>query len=322
MKLTAFTCGRPGGNCEIYCKEALMAAEAKGVEIELIRLTDCDLHNCRDCSPFFCPAADDVNKCPYGKDDAMWLIDKFLDSDGCIIAAPVFSLTPNSLLLAFRDRVFGPKMDIVAPQLGMPEAEWVRGRFKSRPGGLISVGGALSEHWTSLGLPTMYTACFSAQTHIVDHVNVYGIADRGAATLQEKWLEKARKLGENVADAMLSGDDKWRGDEGRVCPYCHLDMLILKPGTDKVTCPVCGVSGTISVKDGVATVDWPEDEQNRLDNRQTPQGIITHQLEIRHCRETTYAPYEKEAIENLKKYEARKDFVLMPPSRQKKLNKG
>ena len=49
MKLTAFTAGRPGGNSEIYAKAALMAAEAKGVEVELIRLTDCDLHNCRDC---------------------------------------------------------------------------------------------------------------------------------------------------------------------------------------------------------------------------------------------------------------------------------
>lgn len=57
MKLTAFTAGRPRGNTEIFVKEALMGAQAKGVEVELIRLTDCDLHNCRDCVPGFCPAA-------------------------------------------------------------------------------------------------------------------------------------------------------------------------------------------------------------------------------------------------------------------------
>ena len=100
MKLTAFSAGRPGGNSEIYLKEALMAAEAKGVEVELIRLTDCDLHNCRDCSPNFCLAQTDVTKCPYGKDDCAWLVEKFLDSDGYIIDKKTASI--GNLQRAFR----------------------------------------------------------------------------------------------------------------------------------------------------------------------------------------------------------------------------
>ena len=35
--------------------------------------------------------------------------------------------------------------------------DWAKGRVKQRPGALISVGGALSESWTSLGLATLYT---------------------------------------------------------------------------------------------------------------------------------------------------------------------
>ena len=318
MKLTAFSAGRLGGNSEIYAKEALMAAEAKGIEVELIRLTDCDLHNCRDCSPFFCPADKDVTKCPYGKDDCGWLVEKFLDSDGYIIAAPVFSLTPRSLLVTFRDRVFGPKMDVASAELGMPEPEFVKGRYKARPGGLISVGGALTEHWTSLGIPTLYTTTFSAPTEIVDHMNVYGVADRFAAALNDKWLQRAHALGEHVADAMLSGDHSWRGDTDRVCPSCHLDMLMLKPGTCEVTCPICGISGTISVKDGVATVDWPDSEENRRQDRQRIDGKKTHLQEIFYCRETYYAPFEEEAKEKAKKYIDYKDCVLTPPSRQKK----
>ena len=318
MKLTAFTAGRPGGNSEIYAKAALMAAEAKGVEVELIRLTDCDLHNCRDCTPGFCLAQTDVTKCPYGKDDCEWLVEKFLDSDGYIIAAPVFSLTPSSLLVTFRDRVFGPKMDVASADLGIPEPEFVKGRFKARPGGLISVGGAFTEHWTSLGVPTLYTTTFSAQTEIVDHFNVFGVADRYAATLYEKWLARARQLGENVADAMLTGDHSWRGDKDRVCPYCHLDMLMLKPGTDEVTCPICGISGTISIKDGAATVDWPDNEYNAAQNRQHIAGKKTHLQEIFSCRANNYAPYAEEAKEKNKKYAAFNDCVLTPPSRQKK----
>ena len=145
MKLTAFTAGRPKGNTEIFVKEALMAAEAKGVEVELIRLTDCNLHNCRSCVPGFCPAARDATKCPYGKDDCTWLMEKFLDSDGYIVGAPAYSLTPSSLLFTFRDRVFGPKMDVAASFCGLrPEPEWAKGRFKARPGGLIGGGGALT----------------------------------------------------------------------------------------------------------------------------------------------------------------------------------
>ena len=319
MKLTAFSAGRPGGNSEVYVKEALMAAEAKGIEVELIRLTECDMHNCRDCSPNFCPAMMDMSKCPYGKDDTMWLMDKFLDSDGYIIGAPVFSLTPSSLLVTFRDRVFGPKMDVAAKELGIPEQPWVKGRFKARPGGLISVGGALTEHWTSLGIPTLYTTTFSAQTDIVDHMNVFGVADRYAAAIDDKWLERAHKLGENVADAMLSGDHSWRGEKEGTCPFCHLDMLTIEPGTTNVTCPICGVGGKLSIVDGAISVEWPDDERNRKDNRLRVAGKVTHQLEIRECREKCYDPYLDLAKEKYKKYEAYKDCLLKPPSRCKKV---
>ena len=120
----------------------------------------------RRCAAIFGPAKNLLQR----------LVEKFLDSDGYIIAAPVFSLTPSSLLVTFRDRVFGPKMDVASAELGMPEPEFVKGRYKARPGGLISVGGALTEHWTSLGIPTLYTTTFSAQTEIVDHMNVFGVA--------------------------------------------------------------------------------------------------------------------------------------------------
>ena len=318
MKLTAFTAGRPGGNSEIYAKAALMAAEAKGVEVELIRLTDCDLHNCRDCTPGFCLAQTDVTKCPYGKDDCEWLVEKFLDSDGYIIAAPVFSLTPSSLLVTFRDRVFGPKMDVASADLGMPEPAFVKGRFKAHPGGLISVGGAFTEHWTSLGVPTLYTTTFSAQTDIVDHFNVYGIADVTAAAYDEKWLALARKLGENVADAMLTGDHSWRGEKQGTCPSCHLDLLQVTPGTNKVICPICGITGFVSMKDGVIEVDWPDTEECRQDNRLTIGGKKRHLQEIFYGREHIFGPHQEEAAEKAKLYKAYTACVLTPPSRQKK----
>ena len=101
-------------------------------------------------------------------------------------------------------------MDIACEQVGFPEPEWIRGRRHPRPGALISVGGAMTRHWTSLGIPSLYSSTFSIQTEIVDILDVYGVADLGAACLNEDWLSKARLLGERVADAILSGDWSWR----------------------------------------------------------------------------------------------------------------
>ena len=281
-------------------------------------LTDCDLHNCRDCAVGFCPATVDVTKCPYGKDDTAWLIEKFLDSDGYIIGAPCFSLTPSSLLLTFR----GPcpsvrKWMSRRRPLAFRPRRGVKGRFKNRPGGLIGVGGALTEHWTSLNLPTIYTTTFSAQTEVVDHLNVYGVADENAAALYDKWLAKARRLGENVADAMITGDHAWRGEEQGTCPACHLNMIMVVPGTDDVICPICGILGKISVKDGVTSIDWPDTEECRKDNRMEVFGKAAHLREIMHCRETYYAPYAAEAAEKAKKYHEYTSCVLTPPSRKK-----
>ena len=319
MKLTAFTAGRPKGNTEIFVKEALMAAEAKGVEVELIRLTDCNLLNCRSCVPGFCPAVQDATKCPYGKDDCSWLMEKFLDSDGYIIGAPAYSLTPSSLLFKFRDRVFGPTMDVAASFRGLrPEPEWAKGRFKARPGGLIGVGGALTEHWTSLNMPSLYSTTFSAQTEVVDTLNIFGVADMDAAAGYEDWLAKARKLGENVADAMLTGDHRWRGEHEGSCPCCHQNLIQVVPGTDDVICPICGILGKISVNDGVVGFDWPDDFEHRKDNRLDVRGKLTHQEEIMLCRERDYTPREAELHEKAKKYHTWTKCVLTPPSRQKK----
>lgn len=158
--ITAFTCGRRGGNCEIFVKEALLAISKMGIKCELIRLNECNLQPCKDCTRGPCyvkgPGA-----CIH-RDDGEWLAEKFLDSDGYLLAAPVWSLSPAGIVTVFRDRIFGPKMDMAAWEMdGTPD--WARGRVKQRPGALISVGGALTEHWTSLGMATLYTTTFSAQ---------------------------------------------------------------------------------------------------------------------------------------------------------------
>lgn len=315
MKLVGFCAGRKYGNTEVFIKEALMAAEEKGIEVEFIRLKDFELSKCTACDTF---CNRDIDKCPHHKDDAPFIIEKFLDSDGVIIGGPVYSLTPSSLFFTFRDRVFGPKMDVASVwELGQDEMPFVKGRFKARPGALVSVGGALTENWTTLGIPNLYSATFSAQTDIVDHLNVYGVSDPGEATIHEDWLAKAHKLGENVADAMLTGDHSWRGEKEGTCPGCHLNLVEIQPGTNKALCPICGIYGEVSMEDGVVKITWPDDLDHRRDDRLCSRGKAVHLREIgEHMGQ--YKPNIPKAMEQLKKYKEYNACEVKSPFKEAK----
>ena len=289
-----------------------MAAEEKGVAVELIRLRDMELMPCSACDGF-CPARIDPKKCIH-KDDGPFLIEKFLDSDGVIIGAPVYSITPPSLFFTLRDRVFGPKMDVGLVNLGR-EPEFAKGRFRERPGALISVGGARTEHWTSLGMCNLYTATFSAQIKIVDMMNVTRVAHTGAAAMRDDYLERARNLGQNVANAMLTGNFSYSKNAPQgLCPSCHLNDISWKPGEQSVECLVCGIKGNIVIKDGKVSVEWlPDvDAQNRL----TVEGKITHLTEIEDEKKYYYGPIQDEALSRLEKFKAYKSCILKSPTKE------
>ncbi|MBR2122670.1 MAG: flavodoxin family protein [Lachnospiraceae bacterium] len=321
-KVVAFTAGRRGGNTEIYVKIALEAIAKMGIDCELIRLHECDLRPCKDCLRGPCYV-----KGPEAcilKDDGPWLAEKFLDSDGYILGAPVWSLSPCGVVTDFRDRVFGPKMDLAMwEQGGIPD--WAKGRVKQRPGGLISVGGALTENWTSLGLATLYTTTFSAQTNVVDNLNVYQVADPGEALMREDYMIRAKFLGENVGHAVLNPqkdwENKWLGemDDGEACPGCHQSLMIAKPGRDYVECAICGRIGKVSFdKDGKLTYVWPEDNKNRL----TMMGKFAHAREIELHTQQRFLPHEAEIQDELKRYRTMEDFTVNAPSKTAKASKA
>ena len=109
--VTAFTAGRRNGTGETLTKIALEAISKMGINVEMIRLNECNLHPCTACSNGPCHSRGPAH-CIW-KDDGPWLSEKFLDSDGYILAAPVWSLSPCGIVTDFRDRVFGPKIDAV-----------------------------------------------------------------------------------------------------------------------------------------------------------------------------------------------------------------
>ncbi len=316
MKLIAFGAGRKNGNSEVFIKEALMAAEAKGIEVEYVRLNEFKIEPCNACSMQFCPANDDPSHCIYGKDDAAYLLDKFLDSDGMIVGGPVYSTTASSLFFCFRDRLFGPKVDeVMMERFGTPE--WAEGRMKHRPGAIISVGGALSQHWVSMGIPSLYSAFFSSSTTVVDFMNVTGIANPGAAVLNDGWIARAHQLGEHLADAMLNNDLSWKGgdsEEWNVCPSCHFNSVLLNPAKKDVWCTICGTHGHISMIDDKLLIDWPEEEQQ--ENHLEVCGKNAHGDEIGHVLRNIYMPGKDKIPEKIAKYQAYTQHDLKSPYKE------
>lgn len=319
-KVTAFSCGTRDGNCEIFVKEALMALERMKIQTELIRLNDCDLRPCKACPRGPCKSKGPAH-CIH-RDDGGWLAEKFYESDGYIMAAPVWSLAPPAIVSVFRDRIFGYKADVTGwERNGTPE--WAKNYKKHRPGALISVGGALTRNWTSLSLATLYTTTMTAQTDVVDHMDVYGVSRHGDAVLREDYILQARYLGENLGHAVLNPQIDWTGRflgdaDGEACPSCRSSLLIARPGTDRVECAICGTTGRVSMEDGKLNYTWLQDNQNRL----TMIGRYNHMREIE--RHGLMRPENADQLvkERIQKYKSWNECVMTPPSKGNKTENG
>ena len=99
-----------GGNCDILVKEALQAANEVGkvigdeVQIEFVTLADKKITMCRHCQ--WC--IEHRQPCKI-KDDAIWIWEKVIESDGLILGAPTwsFNVCPLVTILASRMRYWG-----------------------------------------------------------------------------------------------------------------------------------------------------------------------------------------------------------------------
>ncbi len=335
MKILGLACGTKMGNTEILLKEALMGAEEMGAEVEILRMLDLVI------PPIFLakketPGQPDAGPMaafgdPNAKDDADFLWQKYLECDGIILSAPVYTFTPPGYLISIRDRVFCPRGDI-AGVLGRMEAgsKVDERELKVRSGGIISLGGAITPHWVSMGLQLLYSCIAAPTVNVVDHMQLLGSADHAAITLDTEGLKRARELGKHVAEGAKAAAGrswdlsyykhpekefparlKWMGGEQGVCPVCHTDMMIMGKGLT-VECALCGSKGTIKVDGEKLTVDFPIEEQQI--SRLTIEGKRIHIAEIRDVS-IAYAPKKEAAKKNLDKYQNYKSY-LVPPSKR------
>ena len=180
--------------------------------------------------------------------------------------------------------------------------------FKERVAGLISIGGAVTPNWLSLGLPMMNLFTFPSHIKVVDQMQILGVGRTGHVVLNDEAMSRAGKLGRHVAEAMgkPNKEAKWMGDEEGSCPVCHSNLLTV-PKKNPVECAICGIRGDIRVEGDEITVTFSEEEQKRA--RLTIAGKLEHFLEIRDNFKTAAQRDDLDQIPiRLKKYEEYKEI--------------
>jgi len=319
MKLLGLSVGRELGSSEVLLREALTAAADAGADVSLMRLLDLYIKPCTGCVK--CTESlmqGGSGECTIRGDDFKFFDEHLMECDGLIISAPVYIVAPPGLLKLINDRL-GPSHDLAWREEARKINE-AKGKgkgpdprsFKKRVAGFISVGGASTPHWVTLGLPLMHLFTFPSHIKVVDQMQVTATTEYGNVVLEPGPFERARTLGRNVAEAMFKPEQEleWKGDEEGMCPVCHSNLFSIT-GRNPVECPICGIYGTLTIDGDRIKVTFSEEEQAR--SRLTMAGKLEHWVEIRGALGKFFSrPDLPEIEQRLAEYAAQPIPVLTP----------
>ncbi len=263
-KVVGISFGTRNGNSETLTKAALMGAEAAGAQVELIRFMDYKIKPCIGCLQ--CTQEGRLGKCIY-EDDFDLLMEHIYTADGVIFASPMYSWGPTDAYRILCDRLNAGHNIAYLKKMGAdgcPEMFDQR-VFKSRPAGMITVGGTKEETKTVTTVPLMHVLTYGMRMHVIDHVICKDTGAPGGVLAYPEKVEHAYEMGKHIVETCGLPEEKmtWMGDAGGLCPHCHNDLVNFRTGTDTFTCAVCGVSGKLTWKGGRLTAQICETEDNR-----------------------------------------------------------
>lgn len=291
MKVLGLSFGKKNANDDILVKEALYGAKEAfpDAEIKFIntqRLTIDRCIGCGACSACLEKGGD--NDCII-KDDYQMVEEAVRAADAVILAAPVYVLQPVGQFKNLVDR-FGCRHDVSAinwvldkrrsgEMPGDADAYPIE-RLRRRTVSYISVGGATTDNWTSMGTASLHLFGFPAMMKVVANYNANCMGTVANPYLDEELIGHMHEIGKRTAAAvnMEDKDVEFYGPKGMgTCPVCHQDLLMVN-GTTTVQCPICGIEGKLSVDGEKLNVEFSEAQQARA--RGTFAGLREHTTEI------------------------------------------
>ncbi len=289
MYILGISFGKKNANTDILVKEALYGAKEAQPEAEIkfintVRLNIGRCIGCGACSTSLERGGD--NPCVV-KDDFQMLEDEVRKADALIVGAPVYVLQPVGQFKDFVDR-FSCRHDVSAinwvldrrrtGEMPGNAEDFPIERLKRRAVSFISVGGASTKNWVSMGCATMHLLAFPAMMRVVGNYDAHSMGTIGNPYLDDQLIEDMHEMGRRTAMAGVSEDApvSWFGDEG-TCPVCHQNLLTVN-GTTTVECPICGIEGKLSVEGERLKVVFSQEQQERA--RGTFKGLREHTTEI------------------------------------------
>ncbi len=259
MKILGLSGGTLNGANDALCKEALMAAQEAGADIEFINLNTLELKPCTGCKACVIGLFSGRGNACVLKDDMQWLIDKMYDADGIVFAIPIFCKTAPGLFHNLMDR-FGPRMDKGNLMIAQKIAEEHGGKpvdpkyLKETVVSYMGIGGS---DWASRIQCDHAALTLTPKWTLIDnHLFPWSLS----IIMNDEAIAYAHKMGADLAAAAKKIEDgtfvpghgiineDYKGPNG-VCPYCHSSNFYLQEDGTAICC-VCGTEGVMKNVDG------------------------------------------------------------------------
>ena len=278
MKIVGVSFGTKNGNNDTMCRVALEAAQKAGAEVEFIHLMDWHIEQCTGCVACSRGLVMGKGNICTRKDDFDAFRSILLDADGVLFVSPIFESGASGLLHAVCDR-FGPRMDrgmnIIGDQISKANGgPGVDPRLLQDK--VISFVGIGGSDWACRVQTDHAMVAMSPAWKIIDNDFFSWSKD---VVMHDDKIARMQEIGRNLAQAAADiAAAKYMGEPG-VCPHCQCSNFWLIPGTTRAVCELCGLEGTIEIKDGGWTFVFdPADEHKAHD---TISGKFLHADDIK-----------------------------------------
>ncbi len=292
MKILGLSFGKKNANTDILVKEALFGAReaAPEAEVNFINTVNLNIGRCRGCGACSTQLEKGKDNVCIFKDDFQALEDEVRAADVLIVGAPVYVLQPVGQFKDFVDR-FSCRHDYSAINWVLDKRrsgempgnaeDFPMERLKKRIVSYISVGGATTDNWTSMGTASLHLFGFPPMMKVMGNYNANSMGTVGNPYLDDQLIADMHEMGKRTVLGYRDDEVSTFEPEGKpqgVCPVCRQRLITILPGTTTVECPVCGIEGELSIKDNAVHVEFSEAQQNRA--RGTFAGLREHTTEI------------------------------------------
>lgn len=213
---------RSPGNSELLAMEAKEGAQEAGANAEMINISRLKIESCGGCL-----------RCVFkgscsGEDDMEMLLKKIIKADGLIVAAPVYLLSPASVIKKTMDRALMASLYI--------------DELAERRRGALTITVAGKSDWNPLGTDMLNQFALSYGFPIFNYIEGYAPGP-AEILLQEDLVAQTRQNGRDLVKH-LKGEIKAREVEENQCPSCY-SRTFRFVGDNKVQCAICLAKGTL-----------------------------------------------------------------------------